>query len=433
MMVSVGWNLFGARPLFRAPGSPQLGRLVVLGVLLGATLLPAQELVRTAESRLPIQSFKNPEATFHVGPLEEILTGSADVEYTDNINLTDTNKISDLSFHQNVGLNTTWTISHLNQLQFDFGGQLVENFYGNGRTQVTFAISPDSMIQFQFTVSNFRFRLYDNFSYVQNPTTDPTATNTANLNSLTNTLGAAIDADVGLAILSLSVDDTYNNQSGSTAAGTNNAATTGTRNSLRASPSITFNWSPDIQYGLGASATRSTGEHSANVNSLTIGPFINGKLSPAFEFDFSAGAHLVDTKPSIPLDYYYSANVRYQIDRNWQLVLSASHDFIFTTGTGITEEDSFRFGSQLNIARFVTLTGNAFVNFGDTKTTTAAAIASGAIQGNSTQFGADLSVTWKLRNHWSSVLRYQFTRLEADLAVNTYLQNLISFSIGYRF
>ncbi len=70
------------------------------------------------------------------------------------------------------------------------------------------------MLEFKFDVSDFQVRLFDQFSYVQNPTTNPTATNTANLNNLTNTIGAVIDKDLNFAVLSLLADYTYNTQSG---------------------------------------------------------------------------------------------------------------------------------------------------------------------------------------------------------------------------
>src|ERR1700739_2668854 len=96
------------------------------------TSLPAHEPVRTAAGPLPIQSFRqSPEAFFYLGPFQEVLVGSAGVQYTDNVDLTDTNKISDLSFSLGLSSETTWVISHLNQLQFNFGGQIIENFYGN--------------------------------------------------------------------------------------------------------------------------------------------------------------------------------------------------------------------------------------------------------------------------------------------------------------
>ena len=192
--------------------------------MVGHSLSDPHHVVASARARsyrcraATIESFRrSPEAFFYLGPFQEELIGSAGVQYTDNVNLAATNKISDLSFTQALNLNTTWVISHLNQLQFNFGGQLIENFYGNGRNQVNFAIAPDSMIEFKFAISDLQVRLYDQFSYVQNPTSDPTRTNTANLNSLTNTIGAVVDTDLNIAVLSFSADYTYNNQSGTNA------------------------------------------------------------------------------------------------------------------------------------------------------------------------------------------------------------------------
>ena len=104
-----------------------------------ATTLPAQERVRSAGLQLPIQTFKrSPEAFVYLGPFQEVLTGSLGVRYTDNVNLSDSaNKVSDLSFALGMALDTTWVISHLNQLQFNFGGAVVENFYGNGRNKLS--------------------------------------------------------------------------------------------------------------------------------------------------------------------------------------------------------------------------------------------------------------------------------------------------------
>jgi len=400
------------------------------------TSLCAQEPVRTAQEKLPIQSFRrSPEAFFYLGPFQEVLIGSAGVEYNDNVNLTQSNKISDVSLNQSLSLNNTWVISHLSQLEFDFTGQLIENFYGNGRNQVTFAV-PDSKIEFRFPFLDTQVRLYDTFSYVQNPTSNPTATNTANLNNLTNTIGAVIDADLNVTVLSLSADYTYNDQSGTNAQGQTNNSTTGTRNSFRVGPKLSFRLSQTILYGLGSSLTRSTASGAANVNSFSVGPFINGKTRD-FDFDLAAGVNFVSTKPAVPTNYYVFAAARYQINRNTQLLFSASHDLIFTTGTQLTEETVFRIGTQLGLTRFITFTASPFVNFGDVKTTTTGTINS-VSTGPYTQFGIEASLAWKPRTRWSTTLTYDFTRRESGAAFasgssNTYTQNTIAFSLGYAF
>src|SRR5271165_6443001 len=96
---------------------PAISPFILCLVLTGS--LRAQELVRTAPEQLPIHSFRQSrEAFFYLGPFQEVLIGSAGVQYTDNSNLTRTNKISDLSFSLGLSANTTWVISYLNQLQF---------------------------------------------------------------------------------------------------------------------------------------------------------------------------------------------------------------------------------------------------------------------------------------------------------------------------
>jgi hypothetical protein len=417
----------------------RIGRATIPSALICLVLISslcAQEPVRTAVEKIPIQSFRRaPEAFFYLGPFQEVLIGSAGVQYNDNVNLTATDKISDLSFNQALSLNTTWVISHLSQLQFNFGGQVIENFYSNGRNQVTFAI-PGSHIEFNLPVSDrIEVRLHDDFSYIQNPTTSPTATNTANLNSFTNTAGAVVDADLNITVLSLSADYTYNDQSGTNAQGQANAGTTGTRNSFRIGPKLTFRLSSSILYGLDSSLTRSTASNAANVNSLSVGPFISGKLSREFEFDLAAGANLVDTRPAIPPGYYVLAAIRYQINRHWQLLFSASSDLVFTTGTDLTEENVFRLGTQLGLTRSITLAASSFVNFGDVKTVTPGTTVS---TGNYQLFGFEASLAWKPRKRWTTALTYDFTRRESVATSvagtsNNYTQNSIAFSVSYAF
>jgi hypothetical protein len=407
-----------------------------------ATWLQAQERVRSVTESPLIEAYRrSPEAFFYLGPFQEFLQASASVQYTDNVDLSENNKISDLSYSQALTLDTTWTISHLNQLEFAFGGELIEHFYGNGRNQVNLAVDPNSKLEFKFEFSDFKVRLYDDFSYSQNPTTDPTATNTANLNSLTNTIGMAVDTDLTIAIFSLSGDVTYNNQSGTNVDNQTTADTTGSRESFRFGSALGFQLSPDISYGLNATATRTTGSHSANVNSLNFGPFIHGKLTRDFEFDFEVGGTLVDTKPPVQPSYYFSAAIRYRLNKHWQWFLSGSHELIFTTGTNLTEQNEFSLGTQLDLTHTIALSLAPFVNFGDIKTTDVGfANNTPENQGSYTQFGMDASLTWKLRKRWSTSLTYKYIRRESGATFSTgttasqnYIQNTIAFSIGYAF
>ena len=403
--------------------------------------LPAQERVRTSETATPIQTFtRNPEAFFYLGPLEEQLTGTVGVNYTDNVNLSPANKVSDLSFTQGLSLNSTWVISQLNRLQLVLGAHLTENFYGDGRSQTNLAIDPNSLVEFKFQIGDFQVRLYDQFSYVQDPTTDPTATNTSSLNNLTNTIGAEVNDDLNIAILSLKADYTYNNESGTNTQGQSSGSTTGTRGSLRVATGLQFRMSPTILYGFNIEATRSSGADDPNVNSLNIGPFIRGKLTENLEVDLDGGITLVDSKPAVKPGYFFSAAARYALNRHWQFILSGSHELIFTVGTQLTEQNLLKIGTQLALTRTITLTAAPYVNWGTVETAaTGSSIFNSVPPGPYTLFGFEAGLAWTPRKRWTTSLIYDYTRRESSSSSvpgavsDNYIQNLITISIGYSF
>jgi hypothetical protein len=394
--------------------------------------LKAQERVRTSAGKLEIESFRKPEAFFRIGPILEAVTGTVGISYTDNSQLSNTDKISRVSIYQSLDLDTTWILSHFNQLELKFGGKLSEDFFGNGKNKVVFGIAPDSKVQFQFAISDFRVRLYDQFSYVQDPTSDPTATNTTYLNRLTNSVGAAIDADFRVAVLTLSGDYTYSNQDSTNVQ--NQTTTSGARHTWRLGSDITFEYSPSIQYGLTTSLSHSTGSGSdsgGNVNSLSVGPFIKGKLSKFTDFDLAAGVNLIDASPSVPVAYYVSSVIRHQIRRHWQAIFSAEHDFNFTgSGTALTEETRFRLGTQLDVTRQITFSASGFFNFGDEN--------SGVNPGSYRQYGLTLDLGWQPRKRWSTGVSYEITRRDGaststSSTSTSYLENLVTFRLSYLF
>ena len=412
----------------------------VLCLILTAPLR-AQELVRTSAGPLAIQTFKRaPEVFFRLGPFDGDVTATTGFEYTDNANLAPADsKLSRLRFDQGLDLDVTWVVSHLSELEVIFDGQLNEDLYGNGTDQTIFDIN-HSLIQYKFSISYFRIRLYDSFSYTQDPSLVPTVTNITTLRELTNTAGLSVDSDLGLAILSLSADFTYSDSTGSsvqssTASVVNQTASTGSLDSLRAEAKLSFALTPTILYGLDTSATRSSGSNAANVNSLSPGVFIHGKVGPDLDFDLSGGINLVDTTPSVPLGYYFSGVIRHQTTRNLQVILSASHDLIFTTGAELTEETKLRMAGRLSLTRFITVSAAPFYEYGNVK--------SGLTPGTFTTYGLELALGWTPRKRWKTELAYDWTRnlsgtsnsgnVISVTSGGNYIKNTFAFRISYAF
>lgn len=246
-----------------------------------------------------------------------------------------------------------------------------------------------------------------------------------------------VDADLNLAILSFSGDYTYNSTSGSNGQGQNNPTTDGTRSTIRLGSKVTFQWSPTILYGLDVTATHSNGTGGGNVvtngntnasqevSSLAVGPFVRGNLSRAADFSLAGGLLLIDTEPSIPPNYFFAGVLRYQLNRHLRLILSASHDVIFTTGTDLTEETNFRAGTQFDLTRFISFTAFPFLTVGNEKT--------GDTPGAFSQYGIEASLDWKPRRRWTASLTYDFVRRDSDVAVNNYVQNTLLLEVRYKF
>ena len=158
---------------------------------------------------------------------------------------------------------------------------------------------------------------------------------------------------------------------------------------------------------------------------FSIGPFVNGKLSPLTDFNLAGGVNLINAKPSVGPGYYFSAVIRHQFNRNLQLVFSGSRDTVFTTGTTLTEETLLRLAVQLNLTRYITLTGAPFATFGDEKT--------GINQGTFAQYGVEMNLAWKPHRRWITQLSYDFTRRNGSNSTDSYIQNLFAFQVSYRF
>ena len=410
----------------------------VVACLVPITASQAQERIRTAARELEIQEFRKPETFVRLGPFQEELTGFTGIDITDNSNIVHTGKISRVSIFEGFNLNTIWTLSHINQLVFNFGGRLREDFYGNGTSNVNFSIAPNSQLQFKFAIDDVQVRLYDNFSYTQDPTTNPVATNTTYLNSFNNIIGAEVKKDLNQAIFTLSGDYSYNNESGTNAQGQTSGSSSGTRNTFRVGSSLGFRWTPTVLYGIETSLSRTNGSSarvrgvSSNVNSINLGPFIRGEITRLTDVDFGVGATLLDAKPSVPPTCYVLAAVRHQFNRNFQLILSGSHELIFTTGADITEEYTFQAAAQLDLTRFITFTATPFLLLGDSKNGSNQ-FNTGNIRGNFKEYVIEASLRWRPRRRLSTAVTYDFRRRDAETATGSYSQNTISFEINYVF
>ncbi|MBV8970457.1 MAG: hypothetical protein JO331_15555, partial [Verrucomicrobia bacterium] len=179
----------------------QLRRLLWLScvaIFVGAAApsVLAQEQTRPSLLRSTFGRFEPSKegALFAIGPLTGNVIASIGLEYTDNATLTNTNQQDQLALFEAINLDLRWPLTAQNNLSIAAGIQFNQTLAGKSYGQpVNVTITPQSAFEFKFTVGEVRFDLYDQFSLIQDPTSNVTATNTALLNQFTNTVGLKAD------------------------------------------------------------------------------------------------------------------------------------------------------------------------------------------------------------------------------------------------
>jgi hypothetical protein len=395
------------------------------------------------------ESIRTPEPpryqTFAFNPAEEVLfragpfSGTSDValgySYNDNASTTSTtttgiSKISLNQIFENVDLNLAWVLSPLNRLDVQLDGQLQENFYSNGRQLLNVAIHA-SQIRFQATVGEVLLQAYEQFSFAQDPVVDPTIAGQTNLNRLINTMGISASVPLYRAQAGLELDYTYSDVLGGGGVASQQAGGGVTsqqaaliKNSLHLGGNFGFEIAPFLTLGVEVNGSHNTGAGSLDTNVISGGEFLRGNLTRLIEVDSGAGV-LIGEGPGVGQPQYYAyLSAHHQVSRNLQLLVGASRDVGFSSGQGVSLNNEFHIAARLSATRRWIIAASPFVNFGDVST--------GTLPGRYTQYGLTMDSSYLLSGHISIDLNYRYAKREGGTSGN-YIQNLVSFSVAYRF
>jgi hypothetical protein len=427
---------YSATPPLDSSGTENICRPCVVTLLAGIFLIliidtaGAQDTLRSSigPSALARFSLDQKGSSIRFGPFNGNLSATLGFNYTDNSNLSETHKIPRTEFFEGINLDMSWIVSHQNRLDLTLGGQLNQDITGGGGNDFNISLIPDSKIQFQFQVADLRFTLYDRFSYTQDPTQDSSASNTSNLNRFDNTSGISMDWLVERFVWEVRLEDTYSTQGSYTNGNTVNTITnnsSGNRETLRLGTSLTTSVNPTWDAGLDINFTKSFASIGGTANSVSIGPFLRGKLSRLVEFELAAGIYLVDVSGASPVNYYISTAVRHKINRNLQLYASFVRDLQFAAGNELVEDNTINCGVAVLPFKPVQLSVIAFADFGKQL--------NGPGASSYTQYGFRADAVYDLGKKWKAFCGYRYTKRDSDLQGDSYDQNYINCGFNYAF
>ncbi len=196
----------GSRTEMRCKGCVVLIILFAPFELLDPQEVDAQESIRpslassqSAEANKPAISAG--QYNLQLGPALVGFSANVDVIYDDNIELSETDRKSDLIIEPNINANVLWQVSQDNALRLSIGVGYIKYLNNPQFDSSSIAISPDSQIAFDIYAGDFKFTIFDQFSIQQNPLDEIDLSRVAQFERLQNSAGVNVTWDLNKLIL----------------------------------------------------------------------------------------------------------------------------------------------------------------------------------------------------------------------------------------
>ncbi|HMD14586.1 MAG TPA: hypothetical protein VKI62_08180, partial [Bacteroidota bacterium] len=179
---------------------------LVVSILLGSENANAQESIRpslagslSAESNRPV--IDTDQYNIRLGPALLSMSALLDLEYNDNIELSETDRKSDLIVEPLLNTNVLWQVSEYNAVRLNLGVGYVKYLNNPQFDSSSVSVTPDSQLAFDIYVGDFRFTIFDKLSIQQNPVTEINLSSVARFERLENAAGLSVTWDLNKVIL----------------------------------------------------------------------------------------------------------------------------------------------------------------------------------------------------------------------------------------
>jgi hypothetical protein len=433
--------------------------LIFLAIL--PQFAPAQEPVRGGIWRSGMVRFEPGEqgSLFAIGPFRGTLTAGLSLYYTDNVGLTNTDTQDQLRLSENLNLRVHWPIIGQNDLSLGIGIGYAETIAGTRAGDNTIlTLSPDSVLGFNFTVANLRFRLFDRFAIYQDPTSDSSVTGVVNLNRFRNQGGLAVDWDLNKLIVTAQVDDTYTTQNARTASNQSDVqkellGVNGNRNTVRGLLEASFQLNPELFFGPQLTATQSSVSTGQDIQALAPGVFLRGRISRLTNYELEGGLNFVSNQgnhfpfsstnqskiPSVA--YYVRAKLNQRVTKFLDLAGTVSHDLDYGDGINLIERTIAGISARYRVTKRMDLTVGGHYEDGN--------VLSGFNQGRYSLYEIDAGLTRRLGRNLQTSFTYRLIQrtsgsnglivivdnqaISLPSSSRSYTQNMFTGTVTYAF
>ena len=458
----------GRQAAHRQSGLFKLVLFLALGCLLGGSKMCAQELMReslgdpnAAENvGSTVASNDRTDYNLRIGPVRFLADVSAGIEYIDNINYSDRDRISDEVFRIALNIRASYDLSKLNTISLNLGVGFVRYLEHPDATSGDIFITPGSQVAFDVYVADtYRINFHDSFAILQDPVDNAALSGVTDFGRFVNTAGVTVVGDYNTVVATVGYDHT------------NYVALNDTydyldRNAESVLGSVSLKVAPRTFVGVEATGayTDYDDSHLIQQNDSvggTVGGFVDATLNPYLRvvaragyaytsFDsggtFSSGrlanGQLVSlvgqdgineggvvgtrlTDRDELSDLYWSLSVSNRINAYLTNSLSAGREYDFGLTSNYITVNYVRYNISWRALSNLTVGADAFYE-NDQES-------GGLFDEGLQRYGGDLTLTYQFNLHLSATGHYYGIVKDSDVSGRDYYQNRVGLDVDYRF
>jgi hypothetical protein len=363
-----------------------------------------------------------------LGPISVDLSARVDFDYNDNITYSQHDRLSDLLIEPQINANILWQVSEVNSLRLNLGIGYQAYLDHSQYDSSSLTIAPNSQLEYDVYIGDFKFALYDRFSIQQNPATEINVANVARFGRIENSAGISGLWDANqLTILGgythynfIALENEFDYATRaeeqfylSAGLKINDTLTVGVRS--------TFGLVHYDQDFNSDSKSYSAGVYAESQMTRYLFLSVEGGYQGG-SFD---GSGLNGDKSQLN-GFYARLQLRHRLNAYWTETLDVGHETQIGLVTNFTETTYVRYNANWRINSRLSLT---FTGFYEHAKDSAAPTLSERIN----WYGASGIFAYDLSRKIHLTAGYRFTNRDSDLPDRNYDSNEVLFGVGYTF
>jgi len=218
---------------------------------------------------------KEQQSNFAIGPVRFSMAAGVGVEFNDNITLSEFNRQSDVVIRPTLNVDAIWRPSEMNTIRVSLGISYAKYLDHSQYDTDGVLLSPNSEVEFHFSLGQVRFTLRDRISYQEDPFDIPQLSGFAQYGRWENQIGFKAEYDFNSQVRIAAGYDHYNLWTKENVFGDQDRAI----DTIFVKPS--YGLTDTLRVGLNATYSFITFDSSARSDGQSVfaGPFIEWQVS----------------------------------------------------------------------------------------------------------------------------------------------------------